>query len=71
RARPPGRRSGGMVLDQVVAEARERDLLPHLFVMRANPEAGRLYERHGFVRSGLVEEHGGREAEQLVHHAEP
>ena len=39
--------------------------------MRDNPDAGRLYERHGFVRSGLVEEHGGRPAEQLVFQADP
>jgi len=40
-------------------------------VMLENPEAARLYERHGFVRSGLIEEHGGRLAEQLVFQAEP
>lgn len=64
-----GQGLGGRVLDEVVALARSRGLVPHLFVMRANPEAGRLYERHGFVRSGLVEDHGGREAEQLVYGA--
>ena len=46
-------------------------LRAHLFVMLENPEAARLYERHGFVRSGLIEEHGGRLAEQLVFQAEP
>ncbi len=66
----PARRGeglGGRVLDAVVAMAQERGLTAHLFLMQANPEAARLYERHGFVRSGLVEEHGGRLAEQLVH----
>jgi predicted GNAT family acetyltransferase len=66
----PSRRGeglGGMVLDAVVALAQSRGLQAHLFLMHENPEAGRLYERHGFVRSGLVEEHGGRLAEQLVH----
>ncbi|MCW2757630.1 MAG: hypothetical protein JWO46_1376 [Nocardioidaceae bacterium] len=60
-----GRGAGGEILEAVVAAARERGLLPHLFVMQANPEAARLYERHGFVRTGLVEEHGGRLAEEL------
>ena len=70
----PSRRGeglGGQVLDEVVAMAQELGLTAHLFLMKANPEAGRLYERHGFVRSGLVEDHGGREAEQLVFQAEP
>ncbi len=57
---------GGLVLDAIVDLARERGLRARLFVMRANPEAARLYERHGFRRSGLVQEHGGRAAEELV-----
>ncbi|MBZ5203293.1 GNAT family N-acetyltransferase, partial [Planomicrobium chinense] len=61
-----GRGLGGVVLEMVVEDARRRGLVPHLFVMQDNPSAARLYERHGFVRSGLVEEHGGRLAEQLV-----
>jgi len=70
----PARRGeglGGLVLDAVVEMARSAGLRAHLFVMRDNPDAGRLYERHGFVRSGLVEEHGGRPAEQLVFQADP
>jgi GNAT superfamily N-acetyltransferase len=66
----PARRGeglGGLVLDAVVAGALERGLVPHLFVMEANPEVGRLYRRHGFVASGLVEEHGGRPAAELVY----
>ena len=65
----PGRRGEGLagrVLDEVVSLASSRGLAPHLFVMLANPEASRLFERHGFVRSGLVEDHGGRDAEELV-----
>ncbi len=66
----PSRRGeglGGRVLDELVRMAQAEGLTAHLFLMQENPEAGRLYERHGFVRSGLVEEHGGRLAEQLVH----
>ncbi|MGI9156731.1 MAG: GNAT family N-acetyltransferase [Marmoricola sp.] len=66
-----GQGLGGRVLDEIVSMARSLDVVPHLFVMRANPEAGRLYERHGFVRSGHLEDHGGREAEQLVFQADP
>jgi GNAT superfamily N-acetyltransferase len=62
---------GGRVLEEIVSIAHSRGLVPHLFAMRANPDAARLYERHGFVRSGLVEDHGGREAEQLVRQADP
>jgi predicted GNAT family acetyltransferase len=70
----PGHRGNGLgalVLDRVASLARSRGLVPHLFVMRDNPDAGRLFERLGFVRSGLVELHGGREAEQLVGQADP
>jgi GNAT superfamily N-acetyltransferase len=66
---PPERRGeglGGRILDAVAGLARQRGRSAHLFVMLANSEAGRLYERHGFVRSGLVEEHGGRPAAELV-----
>jgi len=62
---------GGRVLDAIVDMARSLGLRAHLFVMLENPEAARLYERHGFARSGLIEEHGGRLAEQLVVQAEP
>jgi len=62
---------GGRVLDAIVDMARSLGLRAHLFVMLENPEAARLYERHGFARSGLIEEHGGRLAEQLVFQAEP
>lgn len=61
-----GRGIGGAVLDAIVALAAERGVSARLFVMRANPDAARLYERHGFRPSGLVEEHGGRLAEELV-----
>jgi len=62
---------GGQVLDAIVEMARSLGLRAHLFVMLDNPQAAHLYERHGFVRSGLIEEHGGRPAEQLVFQAEP
>ena len=62
---------GGQVLDAIVEMARSLGLRAHLFVMLDNPEVAHLYERHGFVRSGLIEEHGGRLAEQLVFQAEP
>ncbi len=66
-----GQGLGGRVLDAIVSLARSRHLVPHLFLMPGNGVAGRLYERHGFVRSGHVEDHGGREAEQLVFQADP
>ncbi|RLV50094.1 GNAT family N-acetyltransferase [Nocardioides mangrovicus] len=56
---------GGRVLDAVTAWAVDQGLRPHLFAMLTNPDAERLYTRHGYVRTGLVEEHGGRLAAQL------
>ena len=61
-----GQGIGGAVLDAVVAMGAERGLGARLFVMRANPDVARLYERRGFRRTGLVEEHGGRIAEEMV-----
>lgn len=62
-----GRGVGGQVLDAIVEYAGTLGLRPHLFAMQANPEAARLYLRHGFARSGLTEDHGGRPADELVH----
>ncbi|MGI5212915.1 GNAT family N-acetyltransferase [Plantactinospora sp. CA-290183] len=47
-----GRGVGWQILDHLVGWARERSLLPHLWVADANPGARRLYERYGFRPDG-------------------
>jgi len=46
---------GRAVLAHVLGWAREHDLDPDLWVADANPDARRLYERHGFRPDGRTE----------------